>query len=383
MKGSCTRPRTPSCPAWVVLATTMSCAVFAQAEVPARTAAGQALQVPDEQLDQGLVYHVAPGEDVQLVAISRAPLGRLAATTSRIVGYFVVPFDLEEGQSPILAGAFRLPVASLHTDVDGGDDQLGSEPFLDRVGHPEIAFQIRSVSDVKRVRQAPGETVFDLTLEGDLFVKGDSRALRIPARLRLLPSSFRAMARNVGDLAFLECSFVVKPADFGWAPPSPALRERFGEELQLDVYLTLNTISPDKSGDPRDDPAIYAKQMHVLTTLRDLDDPVGGYEFVRGFMKEIWDNASVLDRLAQSIAFADGIRTRDWWLAAQAERRSSQLAGDKDAGRLVALAKMHRAMGDLEGAIEWQKKAVALSEPESPEHAILADLEKELAKRRN
>ncbi len=352
-----------------------------RAEAPARTFAGQALQVPEEQLDQGFVYHVSPGEDAQLVAVSRANLQRLAATTSRIVGYFVAPFDLEESESPILAGAFRLPVASLLTGVDGGDERLQSEAFLDRARHPEIAFEIRSVSGVEKIKETPDETVFNLTLEGDLQVKGNTRPLTASARLRLMPFSVRAMARNVGDLAFLECEFVVRPADFGWSPPSPALRERFGEELQINVYLAFNTISPDKSGDPRDDPAIYAKQIHTLTVLRDLDDPAAGYDFVRGFMKEIWDNGPELDRLAQGIAFTEGIRTRDWWLAARLQRRASELAEDKDVGRLGALAKMHRAMGDLKTAVEWQKKAAALLEPNSPERELLGDLEKELAKR--
>ena len=67
----------------------------ALAQVPARSEAGQSLAVPDEQLDQGLIYYVWPGEDTQLILKSRAYLQRVAVTTFRAVGYIVSPFDLE------------------------------------------------------------------------------------------------------------------------------------------------------------------------------------------------------------------------------------------------------------------------------------------------
>ena len=87
----------------------------AAAEVPPRSEGGQTLIVPREHLDLGEVYHVTPGAGTQLVWSNDAPLMRIMATCNRVVGYMVTPFDIEESQSPLLAGALRIPVASLST----------------------------------------------------------------------------------------------------------------------------------------------------------------------------------------------------------------------------------------------------------------------------
>ncbi len=351
----------------------------AAAEAPPRTLAGQTLEVPEAQLDLGLVYHVTPGEDTQLIAVSRAPLQRVALTASRVVGYFVAPFDLEDEDAiPVLAGAFRLPVADLRTGIDGGDGQLQSAAFLDRENHPEIGYEIQSVADLQRVSQTPEETIFQLTLRGTLTVKGAARELSIPAKLRFMPSSMRAMTRNVGDLAFLEGSFRLRPEDFGWKPPSPVLGERIADAVDCDLFLTLNTITPDKSGDPRDNPAIFAKQQRVLTFLRDLDDPEAGYGFARGLMDEIWNNGPELLRLAESIAFAEGVRSRRYDLALKAARRASELAEDREAPTLTTLARVAYRMGDLKAAAQWQRKAAALAPDDAGISAELARYEAEL-----
>ena len=91
-------------------------------------------------------------------------------------------------------------------------------------------------------------------------MKGKTRELSFPARLRLIPSSMRAMARNVGDLAILEATLKIDLSAFEWTPPRH-LKDRVAKEISVDVYLMLNTISPDKSGDPRDDPDLYGKHL--------------------------------------------------------------------------------------------------------------------------
>src|SRR5262245_27145137 len=96
------------------------------AQVPPRSEAGQTLQIPDAQLAQGDAYFVLPGEDAQIIAVSDAPLQRIAITCRRVVGYFVAPFELQPGQSPLLAGALRIPVASLETGMESLNELLTS-----------------------------------------------------------------------------------------------------------------------------------------------------------------------------------------------------------------------------------------------------------------
>ena len=99
-------------------------------EVPPRTFAGQSLEVSEDLMDLGNVYFVAPGRDTQLTVVSRALLTRSVVTANRIVGFVVTPWEAEEigadRSSPLLAGAFRIPVHALRLGHEFGDSQLWS-----------------------------------------------------------------------------------------------------------------------------------------------------------------------------------------------------------------------------------------------------------------
>jgi hypothetical protein len=81
------------------------------AGVPERSTCGQTLVVPAEQQALGEVYYVVAGAGTQFTWQTDAPLLRHEAACNRVVGYFVAPFDLEDGHPPVLAGALRIPVA--------------------------------------------------------------------------------------------------------------------------------------------------------------------------------------------------------------------------------------------------------------------------------
>ncbi|MFH1747629.1 MAG: hypothetical protein ABIG44_11355, partial [Planctomycetota bacterium] len=59
-------------------------AIPIRADVPPRTAGGQALEVPEAQLEQGEIYHVTPGMGTQFVWHSDAPLMRVMAVCNRV-----------------------------------------------------------------------------------------------------------------------------------------------------------------------------------------------------------------------------------------------------------------------------------------------------------
>ena len=69
-----------------------------------------------------------------------------------------------------------------------------------------------------------------------------------------------------------------------------------------------------------------------------------------------WDDASVLYSIALSIVRGDG--ERDLELAHRTAERASELEDHEDASKLNMLALVCHEMGELEKAIEWQKKAV-------------------------
>ena len=131
--------------AWLVVSTTSS--QHARAEVPQRSAGGTTLRIPENHMDLGEIYFVQPGQDAQVVITSTTSLQRLTVTTDTVAGYAISPFDLEEGKSPLLAGAMRIPIASLRTGVAEIDDAL-SKTILDRTDHPEVLISLKEVKQL-------------------------------------------------------------------------------------------------------------------------------------------------------------------------------------------------------------------------------------------
>ncbi|MCH8125526.1 YceI family protein [candidate division KSB1 bacterium] len=334
----------------------------ALAQVPARSEAGQSLAVPDEQLDQGLIYYVWPGEDTQLILKSRAYLQRVAVTTCRAVGYIVSPFDLEEDPlTPILGGAFRIPTTSFRSGIDGGDNLLQGKDFFNVKLYPEITFEVISITDVLQTKKSDESTTYDLNLTGLLSIKKTNKEITIPAKLEFIPMNYQIFSRTYDDVLILEGTTTIKFADFDWKP-GRGFTERVSDEIELDIYLLFSTISPDKSMDPTDNPGHHAKQLKFLTMLRDLNEPDAAYEFGETFMQEVWDSPRQLKRLANTTATKDGILKRDFDFALKAAKRASELNENKDASSLTTIATIYYKKGELSLAIEWQKKAVQLLE---------------------
>ena len=355
-------------------------------QVPERSLGGQTLEVPDEQMEAGEVYFVRPGEGPQIFLVSDALLQRLTVTTERLVGYVVAPFDLEEvGTSPVLSGAFRIPVASWETGLDdtfntpgGGDEILQSSEFMDRDRYPEMLVEITRVAEFTQTHHDEVSTHYEAELEAKLTVKGNVRDLTIPATLTFMPSTFRTMARLDGDLLFLESSFPVNLKQLGWEVPSSDWADRISDELEVSIYLSMSTVSPDRSIDPRLDPTNYAKRLRFLTLLRDLKDPEAGYEFGYAFMKEIWDQQEELGRLAHATLSSPGIARRDLRFALKAAERANELAEEQDVRILETLARVHYGMGNLDQALHWQKKAV--SQLDGEEDRLAERVKTELAR---
>ena len=219
--------------------------------------------------------------------------------------------------------------------------------------------EITRVAGFTQTHHDEGSTRYEAELEAKLTVKGNVRDLTIPATLTFMPSTFRTMARLDGDLLFLESSFTVNLKEFGWKVPSRDWADRIAHELEVKIYLSMSTVSPDRSPDPRLDPTNYAKQLRFVTLLRDLKDPEAGYEFGYAFTKEIWDQEEELHRLADGTLSTAGIARRDLRFALKAAHRANELAEEQDLRILETLAQVHYEMGSLDEALHWQKKAVS------------------------
>jgi polyisoprenoid-binding protein YceI len=329
----------------------------APAEIPPRTEGGQALVVPSEHLAAGEVYHVQPAMGTQLIWQSDAPLMRVVAVCNRVVGYVVTPFDIDEGQAPLLAGAFRIPVASFSTGSERYDQEFHGPRALNAAKYPEITLRITGVSDAQLTDGEKGRKTYTLKADGELNVKDKTIAVEVPLRLTLAPFTWQTAQLGMGDALILRGEFEVPMADLGLEASQPAEREYTPEAVGFDLFLLCNTMSPERNLFPNITHEQYRKQLRFLTLLRDFNDPEKGYEFGRAFMREIWDDAQALDRLASATLTEEGIQTRDLGFVLRAAQRANELTGFKDPELLHTLAQAHFERADLEAALKYARQA--------------------------
>lgn len=366
-------------------------------EVPPRAASGQTLVIPAEQVELGEVYHVAPGTGTQLLWTSDAPLLRITSSCSRVVGYVVAPFDLEADRPPLLAGAFRVPVASLRSGVRDQDDVLHGPTALNVAEYPEITLRISGVSDAKFTGEDKQRKSYTLTATAELTVKDTTVTVELPLQMTFVPFTWATMPVNLGDFVILRTHFDVKLADLG-VQLSPRPNPDFQTEaVTLDWFLLCSLAPPDKNIDPAIKHEHYRGQLRLLTLLRDFDDPDKGYAFGRELARSLWDEpsgpnrdreggstgvppapgsagvppaepnrdregavvrAKALDRLASAVLTEDGIRTRDFAFVLELARRANELTAHQDPALLHTLARAYWDRGEPEPALKWIRQAV-------------------------
>jgi len=345
-------------------------------DAPPRSDSGQTLAVPEKWLDIGEVYHVFPGQDTQLTITSDSDIQRVTAANARVVGFVVSPFDLEGSDPPLAAGALRIPVHSFRTAAQGLDDALAS--MLDAKKYPEITVAFKRLDHVELVEKTTERAKYQLDITADLTIKDNTREVTAHATVELIAFSFATMmARYPGDLMTIRASFSLKPADFDLRPSrspqqsAPAL----ADQLNVELFLLLNTTPPDKSLDPAVPDATHIKQQHFMTLLRDLGDEKQAYAFGRAFMQEIWDDAAALNTLAAGVLEKD-VRSPDLNFARRASLRACELDKNMNASHLDTLASICFRAGYYAAAVNWQRKALeALGDAPPP---VVAEIKRNL-----
>jgi len=326
--------------------------------VPERSAGLQTLNVPEKQRTLGEVYYVIPGAGTQLTWDSDAPLLRSVATSNRVVGYLVAPFELENGSPPLLGGGLRVPVASLGTGYEQLDAVLHGADRLDRERYPEILLSFVSAGPAGKVVKENNTEQCAFDLVADLTIKDKTVRIESPARLALLPFAAATQQFSPSDLLMLRTEFDITLADVGITAASPLGPGFAGTTAHLELYLMCTTVHPDRNFDPRVKPELYVKHLAFMTRLRDFDDPEGAYTQGYALMKEIWDDSRMLNDLAWDVLTDEHVERRDLRFVKQAAERANALSGHKDPIHLSTLARLCFELGDLGCAVKWAGQAV-------------------------
>jgi hypothetical protein len=330
----------------------------AVAGVPERSAGRQTLIVPEGHRELGEIYYVIPGAGTQLSWETDAPLMRSVATCNRVVGYLVAPFELDEASPPLLAGALRVPVASLGTGSEQLDAALHGPDRLDQEQHPEILVSFISAGPAGNVVKENNREKGTFDLVGDVTIKGQTVRLESRARLALLPFAQATQQFSPSDLLMLRAELVVPLAEIGITAASPLGPGFAGTTAHLELYLMGTTVHPDRNFDPRVKPELYVKHLAFMTQLRDFRDPFGAYTQGYTFMKEIWGDSRMLNDLAWEVLTDEHVTRRDLRLVQKAAERANALSEYKDPIHLSTLARLCYEWGDLDCAVEWARQAV-------------------------
>jgi polyisoprenoid-binding protein YceI len=190
------------------------------------------------------VYHALKGRDAQVTFTSDAPLEHIKGTSNEVIGYIV----RAPGDTPrLVSGEFHLPVASLDTGIPMRNEHLQDARWLDAAMSPDVVFMLAETADVKESKRGDGYTAYDATLVGDMTIKGQTREVRIPATITLMPESDKTKARAPGDLMAIRAAFPVRLSDYSVASGDPALEAgKVSDEITLDVRLFLSDVSPEE-----------------------------------------------------------------------------------------------------------------------------------------
>ncbi|MEC9374205.1 MAG: YceI family protein [Planctomycetota bacterium] len=218
----------------------LAAASTAFAAAPERTESGNTLQVASEHAARGIVYHVHAGKDAQATFTSDAPLEHIKGTSNRLVGYAT----WDPSTTKLVAGEFLLPVASLDTGIPMRDEHLQGSRWLDAEAHPDLHFSVSDSKNVTKGKSTDAFTTYELTLVGDMTIKGVTKTIEVPARITLMPESDATRSRFPGDLMAIRATYDIVLADFG-VTDQVIQMGKVADVVTIENVLFMSTVSPD------------------------------------------------------------------------------------------------------------------------------------------
>ncbi len=112
-------------------------------------------------------------------------------------------------------GKIVVQTKSLHTENKGMKDTIHGDDWLDAAKNPAIEFNIKKVTDAN----SSEKDTHELTVVGDLTIKGVTKEVTAPVKLTYLPGKLSERTSKMkGDLLMVRSNFVIKRSDFNIKP---------------------------------------------------------------------------------------------------------------------------------------------------------------------
>ena len=207
------------------------------------------IKVNPEFAKLGTVFYVDdPAHRDWVTFKSSAPLEDIVGTSNTITGYLVFdPLKPADGGR----GELRVPVASLKTGIPLRDGHLQGKPWFDAEAYPDIMLTISDVKGISEVKSSTDYQTYDLTLVGEISIRGKSKSMEIPGRLTYLKESEETKKKMNGDLLAARATFQITLADFGIVGPEGAglIGTKVGKSVTVEVSIMGTTQAPGAKSD--------------------------------------------------------------------------------------------------------------------------------------
>lgn len=163
-----------------------------------------------------------------------APLESINGTASGITGTITA----DPANPADVKGRIVVATETLHVPNPVMKEHLHGPKWLDISTHPEIVFELKEVSNVKRDGDSGTADV-----KGTFTLKGISKDITVPVKVTYLPGKLKARGGDVdGDLLVVRSNFTINRSDFQIQAGQNT--DKVSEEI--DISLSLAGSAPKK-----------------------------------------------------------------------------------------------------------------------------------------
>jgi len=127
------------------------------------------------------------------------------------------------------------------------------------------------------------------------------------------------------------------------------------------------------------EPSSLQYGMMKMQALGILNRPAEIVTWAAGLVEDHAENALLQNEIAWILCNQEGLTTEGFELALQAANTANQITDGSEPSILDTMARVHYRKRDLQSAVEWQKKAVALDTANERMQQTLEEYEAELA----